>query len=432
MSMNNVTIRDIKTFLTEPDNIRLVTVKIETSEPELYGVGDATFTQRPTAVATAGNDYLRPFLIGRSVNDIEDIWQTSYVSSYWRNGPVLNNAISGVDQALWDIKGKMANMPVYDLLGGRAREAAAVYVHASGAELIEVEDNVKSLLEKGFHYVRVQIATPGLTSNYGSKQNKEKESKDTFIGPRWITSWIPAEKDPNLTYAHPAGIFEPRPYVRSALKLFDHLRNKIGWNFEMLHDVHERIPPIMGVWFAKEVEKYELFFLEDLFSPEDNEYFRIVRNQCSTPIAMGELWNNPHEIVPMIKDRLIDFIRIHMSQIGGITPARKISAMGELFNVRTAWHGPGDTSPIGHAANLMLDLNNYNFGIQEYAIPPKHTKEMFPGFPEVRDGYMWPNGKPGLGIDIDENMASKFPYKDRAYGGAWSPTRRGDGSMVKP
>ena len=437
---NEITIRNIKTFLTEPNNTRLVTVKIETSEPGLYGVGDATFTQRPTAVYSAINDYLKPFLLGKSVHDIEDVWQTSNVSAYWRNGPVLNNAISGIDQALWDIKGKIAQMPVYDLLGGRSREAAAVYVHANGSDPKEVEDNARSLIEKGFHYIRVQVATPGLTSNYGSKQSEDLNKKN-FKGPKWITSWVTKQKEnlksqksknPSLIEAAPSGIFEPRPYVRSALNLFEHLRNTIGWNFEMLHDVHERIPPIMGVWFAKEVEKYELFFLEDLFSPEDSEYFKIVRNQCSTPLAMGELWNNQHEYIPLIKNQLIDFIRFHMSQIGGITPAKKISAMSELFNIRTAWHGPGDTSPVGHAANLMLDINNHNFGIQEYAIPGQNTLEMFPGFPEVKNGYMWPNQKPGLGIDIDEKMASKFPYKERAYGGSWGPTRRADGTVIKP
>lgn len=220
--------------------------------------------------------------------------------------------------------------------------------------------------------------------------------------------------------------------MRAALELFEHIRNRFGYGVEILHDVHERIPPILGVWFAKEVEQYQLFFLEDLFSPEDNEYFRMVRQQCATPIAMGELWNSPHEIIPMIKDRLVDFLRMHMSQVGGITPGKKFAAMGELFNVRTAWHGPGDTSPVGHAANLMLDINCYNFGIQEYAIPGERTLQMFPGFPEVRDGMMWPNGKPGLGIDIDEKMAAKFPHKPREFGGAWDTVRRADGSMVKP
>ncbi len=427
--MSNLTIRNVRTIFTEPDNIRLVIVKIETNEPEIYGIGCATFTQRPTPVMAAVEDYLKPFLIGKDPADIEDIWQSSYVSSYWRNGPVLNNALSGIDQALWDIKGKLAGMPVYDLLGGKARSSAAVYVHANGNEYQEVEDDVHMYMEEGFHHIRVQVVTPGYVT-YGNKGNSV-ETISNKSGPRLGTDRI-FEPIPGRLHAHPGGIFEPGPYIKSALGLFEHIRSKVGWDVEILHDVHERVPPIQGVGFAKEVEQYKLFFLEDLFSPEDNDYFRLVRQQTSTPIAMGELYNNPHEVVPMIKDRLLDFLRIHISQIGGITPARKLAALCEAFNVRTAWHGPGDTSPVGHAANLMLDLNTINFGIQEYAIFGENTKEVFPGCPEVRDGYMWPNGSPGLGIDIDEDLAAKFPLKDRAYGGAWDTVRRADGSVVKP
>jgi mannonate dehydratase len=273
-------------------------VKIETTEPELYGIGCATFTQRPTAVVSAVNDYLRPFLIGKNPADIEDIWQSSYVSSYWRNGPVLNNALSGVDQALWDIKGKLANMPVYDLFGGKARDAAAVYVHSTGDDLQEVEDRARAFIDQGFHYIRVQVATPGYAT-YGSRGAVADDSLQT--GPRVITDRV-TKFDSNTIYAHPGGIFEPRPYIKSALGLFEHIRATIGWDIEILHDVHERIPPIMGVDLAKEVEQYKLFFLEDLFAPEDNDYFRMVRQQTSTPIAMGELYNSPHEIIPMVKE----------------------------------------------------------------------------------------------------------------------------------
>lgn len=426
--MSDLQIRDVRVILTEPDNIRLVIVKIETTEPELYGIGCATFTQRPTAVVSAVNDYLRPFLIGKNPADIEDIWQSSYVSSYWRNGPVLNNALSGVDQALWDIKGKLANMPVYDLFGGKARDAAAVYVHSTGDDLQEVEDRARAFIDQGFHYIRVQVATPGYAT-YGSRGAVADDSLQT--GPRVITDRV-TKFDSNTIYAHPGGIFEPRPYIKSALGLFEHIRATIGWDIEILHDVHERIPPIMGVDLAKEVEQYKLFFLEDLFAPEDNDYFRMVRQQTSTPIAMGELYNSPHEIIPMVKDRLLDFMRVHISQIGGLTPARKLAALCEAFNVRTAWHGPGDTSPVGHAANLMLDLNTINFGIQEYAIFQGRTQEVFPGCPEVRGGYMWPNGKPGLGIDVDEELAAKYPFKERAFGGAWDTVRRADGGVVRP
>ena len=430
--MNSVTIRDIRVILTEPDGIRLVIVKVETSEPGLYGVGCATFTQRPLPVKVAVENYLRPFLIGRNVSDIEDIWQSSYVSSYWRNGGVLNNALSGVDQALWDIKGKMAGMPVYDLLGGRAREAAAVYVHASGRESAEVADKVSAFMDQGFHHIRVQVDTPGYAT-YGTKGllPSTETAAGTGGGPRPVTTWT-KELSPDKKYAHPPGIFEPKPYMNSALGLFDLVRSQCGWDFEMLHDVHERIPAIDGVWFAKEVEQYRLFFLEDLFSPEDQDYFRLVRQLCATPLAMGELWNNPHEVIPMVKDRLIDFIRIHVSQMGGITPCRKLAAMGEMFGVRTAWHGPGDTSPVGHAANLMMDLNCWNFGVQEYAVFGERTKEVFPGCPEVRDGHMWSNGKPGLGIDIDEELAAKFPHSEREFGGAWNEIRRADGGIVRP
>ena len=389
--MSNLTIRNVRTIFTEPDNIRLVIVKIETNEPEIYGVGCATFTQRPTPVMAAVEDYLKPFLIGKDPADIEDIWQSAYVSSYWRNGPVLNNALSGIDQALWDIKGKLAGMPVYDLLGGKARSSAAVYVHANGNEYQEVEDDVHRYMEEGFHHIRVQVVTPGYVT-YGNK-GASGETISNKSGPRLGTDRI-FEPIPGKLHAHPGGIFEPGPYIKSALGLFEHIRSKVGWDVEILHDVHERVPPIQGVGFAKEVEQYKLFFLEDLFSPEDNDYFRLVRQQTSTPIAMGELYNNPHEVIPMIKDRLLDFLRIHISQIGGITPARKLAALCEAFNVRTAWHGPGDTSPVGHAANLMLDLNTINFGIQEYAIFGENTKEVFPGCPEVKDGYMWPIGAP--------------------------------------
>lgn len=432
--MSDPKIKNIKVIFTEPDNIRLVIVKIETSEPGLYGIGCATFTQRPTPVKAAIEDYLAPFLEGKSVKDIEDIWASSYVSSYWRNGPVLNNALSGIDQALWDIKGKMANMPVYDLLGGRSREAAPVYVHASGNTNEEVGDKMEDFMKKGFHHIRVQVATPGYAT-YGNKDAKTgvntTNNKDVSKGPISITSWAREYEDDKL-YAHPGGIFEPVPYMTSALSLFEYIRDRFGYGVEILHDVHERISPIQGVWFAKQVEKFRLFFLEDLFSPEDQHYFEMVRQQCATPIAMGELYSTQSDAIPMLKNKLIDFIRIHISDIGGITPARKVAAFGELMGIKTAWHGPGDTSPVGHAANLALNLNCQNFGIQEAALFGENTKKVFPGCPKLKDGMMWSNGKSGLGIDINEDLAAKFPFKEREFGGAWDTVRRADGSVVKP
>ncbi|MGI5917334.1 MAG: enolase C-terminal domain-like protein [Anaerolineae bacterium] len=406
-----VKITDVQVILTAPDGIRLVVVKVLTDQPGLYGLGCATFTQRPLAVATAIEEYLKPFVIGRDADRIDDIYQAAYVSSYWRSGPVLNNALSGIDQALWDIKGKRANMPVYQLLGGKCREAAPVYVHASGADPKEVEDQARMYMEQGYRYIRCQMAISGL-STYGSRAGQI------------IPALNPAQKR----------TWEPTPYVRSVPALFEHLRVTLGEDVELLHDVHERIPPIQGVWLAKALEPYRLFFLEDLFAPEDNEYFRMVRQQTSTPIAMGELFVNQAEYVPLIRDRLIDFIRVHISDIGGFTMARKLAAFCEFMGVRTAWHGPGDVSPVGHAANLHLDLAVPNFGIQELALFRDNTREVFPGCPEVRDGclWLWANDKPGWGVDIDEKKAARYPFPEHEYNGAWPEIRRLDGTVIRP
>jgi mannonate dehydratase len=408
-SLPPLKIRDVKVILTAPNGIRLVVVKVLTDEPELYGLGCATFTQRPLAVATAIEQYLKPFVIGRDVDRIEDIYQAAYVSSYWRSGPVLNNALSGIDQALWDIKGKRANMPLYQLFGGKCREAVPLYTHASGNDFAEVEESARRLMEQGFRYVRVQVGIPGLTT-YGSRG-------------------LEVMKALNI---HQRGTWEPTPYVRTVPKLLEYLRVKLGDEVELLHDVHERIPPIQGVWLAKAVEPYRLFFLEDLLAPEDIEYFRMVRQQCATPLAMGELFVNQAEYVPLIRDRLIDFIRVHISDIGGLSMARKLAAFCEFMGVRTAWHGPGDVSPVGHAANMHLDLAVPNFGIQELSLFPPETQEVFPGCPEVRDGHMWCNEKPGLGVDIDEALAAKYPFPPHPYNGAWAEIRRLDGTVVKP
>lgn len=393
-------ITNVKTILTAPDGIRLVVVKVETSEPGLYGIGCATFTQRPLAVATAVDEYLKPFLIGKDPGNIEDIFQTSFVSSYWRNGPVLNNALSGVDIALWDIMGKRAGMPVYQLLGGKCREAVTLYAHAGGSDFQEVEANIRRYMAQGYRYVRAQVAIPGYAT-YGAAGGG-------------------------------APAFEPTPYVNTVVKLFAHLREQLGDEVELLHDVHERIPPIQAINLAKLLEPYHLFFLEDPFAPEDVDYFQLMRQQTSTPIAMGELFNNPNEYVHLIKDRLIDFIRVHISQIGGISPARKLAAFCEFFGVRTAWHGPGDVSPVGHAANVALDLACYNFGIQEQHVFGENTKAVFPGCPEIRDGCYWAREAPGLGMDIDEELAAKFPFPEHPLNGGWAPVRRRDGTVIRP
>jgi len=395
-------ITDVRAILTAPEGIDLVVVKLETSEPGLYGLGCATFTQRALAVRTAIEDYLKPFLIGKDPQRIEDIWQSAMVSSYWRNGPVLNNAISGVDMALWDIKGKLAGMPLYQLLGGKCREAAALYRHADGRCVEEVEDRVRQYMEEGYRYIRCQMG------GYGGRGHKLSSPENAL----------------------PGAYYDPDAYVRSVKQLFAHLRNKLGYEIELLHDVHERVAPIDAVRLAKDLEPYHLFFLEDPLAPEQIEWFRMIRQQCATPIAMGELFNNPNEWKELIINQLIDFIRVHISQIGGITPAKKLASFCEQFSIRTAWHGPGDVSPVGHAANIHLDVSSPNFGVQEWPGFSDALLEVFPGCPEVRKGYAYPNDKPGLGIDIDEEKAAKYPCSHRLP--TWTMARIVDGTVVRP
>ncbi len=402
-------IKDISVIECAPQGSRLTVVKVTTDQPGLYGYGCATFTQRADLIRPAVEKYLRPLLLGKPADRIEDTWQMCYDSSYWKNGPVENNAISGVDQALWDIKGRMAGMPVYQLLGGKAREAIDTYGHASGNEIAECIDSAKKYIAQGFRHVRIQVGTPGM-DGYGARNKNGKR--------------IPA--------LHDAPVFEREAAMRRALALFEAARKELGPEIELIHDAHERYTPTQAVQFAKLCEPYRLFYLEDVLSPEDIEWFRNVRAQTTTPLAMGELFNSPHEWTPLIKDRLIDYMRMHISQMGGLTPARKVAAFGEIMNVRTAWHGPGDVSPIGHMAMTHLDLSITNFGIQEYSEMNEATLAIFQGAPVMKGGYLYANDAPGWGIEIDEALAAKHPFnRDNVLNGGWGEVRLPDGQIIK-
>lgn len=405
-------ITDVKVILTQPANDHLVIVKVMTNEPGLYGVGCATHRERPLAVAAAIEHYLKPFVTGRNCDEIEDIWQSAYVASYFRSGVTLNNALSGIDGALWDILGKRCDVPVYKLLGGKVRTAVPLYGHASARDSSELEDQVRKWMSQGYRYVRVQLAVPGF-AGYG----------------------VQAETSPGVQMMRPAGtppspVFEPTPYVNNTIKMFEQLRARLGFDVELLHDIHERVPPNQAIQLCKAVEPYRPFFMEDPFAPEDVAWFRVLRQQTSCAIAMGELFVNRNEWVFLVAERLIDFIRIHISAVGGLNMARKVASCCEFFNVRTAWHGPGNVSPVGHAVNMHLDLATYNFGIQEQNLFSDTVHQVFPGAPEIKGGYMYANDKPGLGIDIDEKLAAKFPY--RTPGGSRGNDRRLDGTIVRP
>jgi mannonate dehydratase len=393
---------------SQPAGVRLTVVKVTTDQDGLYGYGCATFTQRADLVKPAVEKYLKPFLLNKTTDRIEGIWQSCYDSSYWKNGPVLNTAISGIDMALWDIKGRQAGMPVYQLVGGKCREAADIYGHADGPDYKDVVEAAKRYLAQGFRNVRVQVGIPGM-AGYGAGRTGDAAVKAL----------------------HDKPVFEPAVYIRRALKLLEVCRQELGEEVELLHDMHERVSPNEAVQFCKDAEKFKLFFMEDPLSPEDLGCFRQIRQNCATPIAMGELFNSPHEWIALIGERLIDYIRVHVSQTGGFTPARKV--LGEMYGVKTAWHGPGDVSPVGHMANVTLDVTCHNFGIQEYSPFNDRTQEVFQGCPVMKDGYLWVSEKPGWGIEVDEKAAAKFPFTAgrNNLNGGWGEVRRRDGTVIK-
>ena len=413
-----IVITDVRVILTAPEGINLVVVRVDTNQPGLYGLGCATFAYRHVAVKCLVEEYLKPLLVGRDAEAIEELWQLMHQNAYWRNGPIENNAISGVDMALWDIKGKQAGLPLYQLFGGKVRAGVPIYRHADGRDLDELCDNIEKYRAQGITHIRCQSGGYG-GGGYGR---------------------APASA--------PAGALDgvyldSRRYMRETLALFDGIRSRIGWDVQLCHDVHERLKPVEAIQFACEMERFDLFFLEDAIALEEGEWLRQLRAKTNIPLAQGELFNHPFEWKTLIVERLIDYIRVHLSQVGGITPARKLQIFAEQFGVRTAWHGPGDMSPLAHAANIHIDLAARNFGVQEWSgtEPPNFViqelkgprealLEVFPGLPEFRQGYVYANDKPGLGVDIDEREAAKYPCEKTVT--TWTQTRLVDGTLQTP
>lgn len=419
-------ITDVRVIVTCPGR-NYVVVKIVTDEPGLWGIGDATLNGRELAVAEALEKHIAPLLIGRDPDRIEDTWQFLFRGTYWRGGPVLMTALAGIDLALWDIKGKRANLPLYSLLGGKTREGALCYTHAGGTTVHQVEDAVRAKMALGFKVVRAQIAVPGARGTYGVGGAQEAASATWTAAP--VVDRGGGEGSGPLAQGDALPLvetnWEPSAYLRVVPPLFAHLRNTIGDEVELLHDVHERLTPIQAARLAKELEPFHLFFLEDPLRPEHKESFRLLRQHTTTPLAMGELFHSRYECLTLFTEQLIDFIRCDIAHIGGLTEARKIAALAEPFGVQTAWHGPGDIAPVTHAANVHLDVSIPNFGIQEMVFFPEVVQEVLPGAPQYRDGYLWPSDAPGLGCDVDEAAAKRYPYR-RAY---LPTTRRADGAV---
>ena len=371
-----------------------VTLKIVT-EDGIHGLGDATVNGRELAVASYLADHVAPLLIGRDARRIEDVWQYLYKGAYWRRGPVTMAAIGAVDTALWDLKAKSLNVPLYQLLGGASRESVLVYGHASGAGIEETVQAVGQYVKSGYKAIRAQSGIPGLASTYG-------------VG-RGNLYYEPAEKD-----APPENRWSSEQYLNFVPQLFARLRNEFGPEVHLLHDAHHRLTPIEAARLGKELEPYHLFWLEDATPAELQEGFRLIRQHTTTPLAVGEVFNTIFDCQQLIQEQLIDYIRTAVVHAGGITHMRKIASLAEMYQVRTGSHGATDMSPICMAAALHFDLSVHNFGIQEYMQHTAETDKVFPHSYSYEAGLMHPGEAPGLGVDIDEALAAKYPYQ-RAY-----------------
>jgi len=402
-------ITGVRAVVTAPEGVTLVVVRVDTDEPGLYGLGCATFTQRWRSVVAYVEEHVERLVVGRHPADIEDIVRGARYGAYWRHGPVESNALSGLDMALWDIAGKRAGMPVYELLGGRVRGAAATYLHASGATVEETLDDARRIIADGWSHVRLQTGQPG---------------RGTYGAPPSRLGAYPAAP-------HPDG-WDVQDYLRTTPELFARARAELGDEVQLLHDVHSRLTPKQAVVLARALEPYRLFFLEDVLAPEHFDRLPEVREASPVPIAVGELATSYPEAARLVTGGCVDLLRCHVSAVGGLTPARKLAVLCETFGVRTAWHAPADVSPVGAAANVALDVTSPAFGIQEGHVYPEAVHEVFPGTLDIVDGWIRPNDAAGWGIDLDEDAARRFPPVTSGHD-AWALGARGpDGALAAP
>ena len=394
-----------RTVVTCPGR-NFVTLKIET-DAGISGLGDATLNGRELAVDAYLAEHVIPCLIGKDAHRIEDIWQYLYRGAYWRRGPVTMTAIAAVDMALWDIKAKVAGLPLYQLLGGACRDGVMVYGHANGETVDETVAQAADYVAKGYKAVRLQTAVPGVKGTYGVSKDK------MFYEP--ADAALPTETQ-----------WATEPYLRAAPQLFDAAREALGWDVHLLHDVHHRLTPIEAGRLGKDLEPYRLFWMEDAVAAENQAGFRLIRQHTTTPLAVGEVFNSIWDCKTLIEEQLIDYIRATVVHAGGITHLRRIAALADLYKVRTGCHGATDLSPVAMAAALHFDLSIPNFGIQEYMRHTPETDAVFPHAYSFADGMMHPGEAPGLGVDIDESLAAKHPYSP-----AYLPVARlPDGSMT--
>ncbi|OYO12860.1 bifunctional D-altronate/D-mannonate dehydratase [Enemella evansiae] len=396
-------IESAEVIVTSPDR-NFVTLKL-TTDDGLTGLGDATLNGRELGVVAYLREHIVPLLIGVDAHRIEDTWQFLYRSAYWRRGPVTMAASAAVDMALWDIKGKAAGLPVYQLLGGASRDGLLAYGHASGRDLPELFDSIRSHLEQGYRAIRVQTGVPGLKAIYGIAA---QAAPGGASGERY--DYEPAQRGPLPKQED----WDTRAYLRHLPTVFEAVRAEFGPEIPLLHDGHHRMTPLQAAQLGKALEPYDLFWLEDCTPAENQEALKLVRQHTTTPLAIGEVFNTAWDFKDLIRDQLIDYVRGAVTHMGGITPLKKTLDYAAMYQVKSGMHGPTDISPVGMAAALHLGLAIHNFGIQEYMKHGARTDEVFQQSFSWRDGLLHPGEQPGLGVELDVEAAERFPY-ERAY-----------------
>jgi len=375
-----------------------VTLKIMT-DAGIYGLGDATLNNRETLPATYLKDYLIPCLVGMDPRNSEDIWQYFYRGAYFRRGPIAMAAIGAIDMALWDIKGKIAGLPVYQLLGGKSRDGALVYAHAVGADLETLLDSVAHYRSEGYKAIRLQCGIPDMPKG-GYATGKGGDSKN------FITQYgkLPDQE-----------IWDSEKYLKYMPKVFEAVRECFGPDLKLLHDVHHRLRPREAAAFCKEIEKYNLFWVEDPTPADDQAALRLIRHHTTAPIAIGEVFNSIWDCKTMIEEELIDFIRVSVTYAGGITHVKRIVDLAGLHNVRTGFHGAPSHSPISMAAQAHINAWAPNFGIQEYLVlGTEECDALFPSEHKMENGMFYVSDAPGLGVDFDESESKRYSF-DRRY-----------------
>ncbi|MEE1941342.1 D-mannonate dehydratase ManD [Streptomyces sp. TRM 70361] len=394
-------IEHAETVVTSPGR-NFVTLRV-TTEDGITGLGDATLNGRELAVEAYLREHVVPLLTGRDAARIEDTWQYLYRGAYWRRGPVTMAALAAVDTALWDIKAKAAGMPLYQLLGGASRRGALAYGHASGRDVPELLDSVRAHLEQGYRAVRIQTGVPGLGTVYGVA------SSAADGGGRY--DYEPARRAAGGPALPVEETWDTRAYLRHVPRVFEAVRHEFGPELPLLHDGHHRMTPIQAARLGRDLEPYDLFWLEDATPAEDQAALRLIRQHTTTPLAIGEVFNSVHDYTALLTERLIDYVRSAVTHTGGVTGMRKLLDFAAVYGIRSGMHGPTDISPVGMAAALHLDLAVHNFGIQEYMRHSADTLEVFRTSYRFEDGLLHPSDTPGLGVELDTEAARRFPYR---------------------